>query len=137
MVSLRRGGNTYFYITDIRESVVALTTGFSARLGPTSVVNRYRYSPWGEIVAQSVETVPQPFKFAGAEYDAATGLYKMGARYYDPADGRFTQTDPLGGGYRYALNNPINLVDPAGYWGQPQCSKHNEPQRIIRPFWLC
>jgi RHS repeat-associated protein len=61
------------------------------------------------------ETVPQPFKFAGAEYDASTGLYKMGARYYDPAVGRFTQLDALGGGYRYAANDPINLLDNTGY----------------------
>src|SRR6185312_1964785 len=86
-VSLRRGGNTYFYITDRLGSVIALTTGSSARFGPTSVVDRYRYSAWGEIVAQS-ESVPQPFKFAGAEHDALTGLYKLGARHYDPASGR-------------------------------------------------
>jgi len=104
LVSLRRGGNTYFYITDRLGSVVALTTGSSAKFGPTSVANRYRYSPWGEILPQSVETVPQPFRFAGAEYDASTGLYKMGARYYDPAIGRFTQIDRLGGGGRqYAV----------------------------------
>jgi RHS repeat-associated protein len=113
LVSLHRGNRTYFYITDRLGSVVALTG-----IG-TVVKNRYRYSPWGEILAQDLtkdyETVPQPFKFAGAEFDATTGLYKMGARYYDPAVGQFTQLDALGGGYRYALNNPINFIDPTGY----------------------
>jgi hypothetical protein len=28
-------------------------------------------------------------------YDSETALYKMGARYYDPTIGRFTQTDPI------------------------------------------
>jgi uncharacterized protein RhaS with RHS repeats len=37
--------------------------------------------------------------------------------YYDPAVGRFTQTDPLGGGYRYVQNNPVDLIDPSGYGG--------------------
>jgi RHS repeat-associated protein len=83
--------------------------------GVPSIVNRYWYSAWGEILPQSVEGVPQPFKFAGAEYDASTGLYKMGARYYDPAIGQFTQLDALGGGYRYALNNPVKFKDRTGY----------------------
>jgi hypothetical protein len=36
-----------------------------------------------------------PYKFAGVYYDSQTGLYKMGARYYDPTIGRFTQVDPI------------------------------------------
>jgi RHS repeat-associated protein len=117
LVSLHRGNNTFFYILDRLDSVVALTD-FNGRRGEIfSAANRYRYSAWGEILPQpqSFETVPQPFKFAGAEYEPSTGLYKMGARYYDPTIGRFTQLDPLGGGYRYALNNPVNLRDPTGY----------------------
>jgi RHS repeat-associated protein len=125
LVSLHRGNHTYFYITDRLGSVVALTEPGARGFG-TVVKNRYRYSPWGEILAQDptkdFETVPQPFKFAGAEYDASTGLYKMGARYYDPAVGRFTQLDALGDGYRYALNDPVNIVDPSGYCGEPDSS---------------
>ncbi|MGH2410394.1 MAG: RHS repeat-associated core domain-containing protein, partial [Chloroflexota bacterium] len=60
-----------------------------------------------------------PFRYTGAIWDAATGLYKMGERYYDPAAGRFTQEDPLGGGYGYAGDNPINVSDPAGL--RPGC----------------
>jgi RHS repeat-associated protein len=39
------------------------------------------------------EAVPQPYRYTGAYLDP-TGLYKMGARYYDPQAGRFTQPDP-------------------------------------------
>ena len=61
--------------------------------------------------------------FTGREYDAETGLYYYRARCYDPAIGRFLQTDPIGykGGinlYSYCSNNPIIYVDPLGldYW---------------------
>ena len=41
---------------------------------------------------------------------------KLGARYYNPTTGRFTQPDPaaLIGGYAYAGDNPTNLSDPTG-----------------------
>ena len=42
---------------------------------------------------------------------------KLGARYYDPAIGRFTQPDPSGAEtnmYAYADANPINSSDPGG-----------------------
>ena len=59
------------------------------------------------------------FRFAGAEYDQESGLYYMGARYYDPLSGRFLSEDPAGlaGGlnlYSYGYGDPINLADPTG-----------------------
>lgn len=44
----------------------------------------------------------------------------MGARYYQPGTGRFTQLDPLsctiddGQRYSYTMGNPANYVDPEG-----------------------
>ncbi|MFG3492840.1 RHS repeat-associated core domain-containing protein [Streptomyces sp. NPDC047972] len=43
--------------------------------------------------------------------------YKMGARYYDPHLGHFTQPDPSGqetNPYLYATGDPINRIDPTG-----------------------
>jgi RHS repeat-associated protein len=74
--------------------------------------------PFGNPVSVS-ETVTQPFRFAGREYDGETGLYFMRSRYYDPQLGRFISEDPIGvaGGinpYEYAGNDPINRRDASG-----------------------
>jgi RHS repeat-associated protein len=55
-------------------------------------------------------------RYTGGYLDTATGMYKLGARYYDPTLGRFTQTDPTGQDphYTYAGNDPCNYVDPTG-----------------------
>lgn len=117
LVSMKRGGNTFYYITDGLGSVVALTSNAS---GQAAIVNQYQYSPWGEIVSQNESPdVQQPFRFAGTEYDASLRLYKMGARHYNPAEGRFAQLDPLGGGYTYSSNDPVNFADPSGYEEEP------------------
>ena len=48
--------------------------------------------------------------------------YDYGARFYDPAIGRFTTQDPLASEftswtpYHYVHNNPILLIDPTGMW---------------------
>lgn len=124
LVSLQRDGSTLYFVTDRLGSVVAVldtvTVVEFGKPGPprkeVRVFNRYEYDPWGNVLsAAGSEVRQQPFRFAGAELDAQTGLYKMGTRYYDPEIGRFTQPDPIGGGYAYAANDPVNLIDPSGY----------------------
>lgn len=107
LISERLPSGTYYYLYDGLGSVVGLTDS-SGKL-----VNSYAYDPYGNTTSVS-ETVSNPFRFIGAIWDASTGLYKMGDRYYDPTVGRFTQLDPLGEGYVYASDNPINFVDPGG-----------------------
>jgi len=56
----------------------------------------------------------------------STGLIYMGARYYEPETGRFTQADPVAYGpemmwgqndrWTYCGNDPVNLTDPTGLW---------------------
>ena len=98
-----------------------------------SVINQYRYDPFGNIISQS-ETIPQPFTFVG-QYGVMTepnGFYYMRARYYDPQVGRFISEDPIGfdGGdvnlYAYVGNNPIMGVDP---WGR--CAKSYSFQNFL------
>lgn len=109
-----KNGVTYRIFSDILGSprlVVNAATG--------AVVEQIDYSVTGEIVN---DTNPgfQPFGFAGGLYDPHTKLVRFGARDYMPAAGRWTAKDPLrfAGGdtnlYAYALNDPVNRMDPRG-----------------------
>lgn len=113
VVSMERGGASYFYHVDAQGSVVGLTDGSG------QIVQTYVYDSYGRIV-EATGTIQNPFCFTGRELDPETGLYYYRARYYDPATGRFLQKDPIGflGGdtnlYAYVFNNPVNWVDPLG-----------------------
>ncbi|MBP1631243.1 MAG: hypothetical protein H6Q15_2136 [Bacteroidetes bacterium] len=62
------------------------------------------------------------YKYNGKELDRMHGLdlYDYGARYYDPAIGRWGVMDPLAekyysiSPYAYCMNNPVRFVDPDG-----------------------
>ena len=86
--------------------------------GSGQVVNRYTYTPWGE-VASAHETVVQPLGYMARENDPVTGLYYVRARWYAAHLGRFVSEDPIGleGGlnvYAYVGNSPLNGTDPSG-----------------------
>jgi RHS repeat-associated protein len=76
---------------------------------------------FGDTVSQPVgSTSANPLRFPGQWYDGnAGGLHYNYFRDYDPATGRYLQTDPIGleGGinvYAYVAANPITKVDPKG-----------------------
>ena len=65
---------------------------------------------------------PTTYRFTGQRLESNLGLYFYGARWYDPAAGRFIQADtivPEGvqglDRYAYALNNPVRYTDPSGH----------------------
>ncbi len=104
---------------DVHGSTVHLTDHWG------KVVNTYSYDPYGsDLGTTETAKIPNPWRYAGGFYDTESGLYMMGARYYDPSLGRFLQQDPLGGGsssqYTYASSAPCNNSDPTGmetcYW---------------------
>ncbi|MCQ0025056.1 DUF6531 domain-containing protein [Streptomyces somaliensis DSM 40738] len=107
--SVRNAGKSYYYLTDATGNVLGLVDEAGKR------THAYTYSAYGTS-QNATEAFSQPYRFAGAYLDP-TGLYKMGARYYDPALGRFTQPDPSGqetNPYRYAEGDPVNHTDPTG-----------------------
>jgi len=108
LVGERIGANSYYYLFDGLGSVVALTDGSG------TVVDTYSYDPYGKVTPGASNSVTNPWQYTGGYLDSETGLVKLGQRYYDPSTGRWTQLDPLGGGYVYASDNPINFTDPTG-----------------------
>ncbi len=75
----------------------------------------FAYGPYGEPKTWGGSR----FGYTGQVALSELGLYYYHARIYDPATGRFLQTDPTGYDdgpnlYTYVGGDPINLVDPLG-----------------------
>ena len=93
-----------------------------------AVVASYTYDAFGNLTSQIGES-DNPFLYCGEYYDAETQTYYLRARYYNPANCRFTQqdawafmdaSDPLSLNlYAYCCNNPVMYVDPSGCWKIP------------------
>ena len=116
LFSMTRGSETYFYHTNARGDVVALSDSTGA------VVNTYTYDPWGTLLAAS-ETVENPYRYASYRYDEATGLSYCWNRYYAPELARFLTRDIYPGELSYPVTmnpylhcggDPVNAVDPSG-----------------------
>jgi RHS repeat-associated protein len=89
------------------------------------IVWRASYEPFGQATITS-SGKPQPesnLRFPGQYADSETGLSDNWFRTYDPATGRYLQSDPIGlwGGintYAYSLNNPLRYIDSTGLMGR-------------------
>jgi RHS repeat-associated protein len=125
-------GQTYYYALEEPGHVVGLVTGAGA------VANQYAYTPFGE-TESATEAVEQPLRYMAREQDAATGLYYVRARWYDPQQGRFVSEDPIGlqGGinaYAYVDNSPTNIRDPSGLSPEPCAPGYQlKPARVLQP----
>ena len=77
-------------------------------------------------------TIENPLRLPGQYYDQESGLHYNFFRDYDPATGRYIESDPIGlrGGvnvYNYAGENPVSHIDPKGLFTvDKECCK-NDP----------
>lgn len=90
------------------------------------ILQEDHYYPFGMNINALSSTAPlskpNQFKFGGKEFNKEFGLnwYSFGARNYDPQLGRWQVIDNLAENvysmtpYRYAFNDPINVIDPDG-----------------------
>lgn len=119
-----------FYVTDHLGSTLLTVRGDG------SVRNRYIYEPFGDMSVE--EGANLHYRFTGEE--GLTPFYAMGPRLYDAEIGKFLGVDPLVSDledpqaynpYSYALNNPLNLVDPTGL---AATASNEDPNEF--PWWL-
>jgi RHS repeat-associated protein len=95
-----------------------------------NVVQSTSYTPFGEVM-ESEGSRQSVFGFTGEQTDE-TGLMYLRARYYAPGVGRFITVDPWRGdmtkpmssnSWLYVYANPVNMIDPSGYYGHPVCRR--------------
>ena len=114
----RKGATALFYHTDHLGGTHVITdiTGLQVQL--------VEYDPWGK-VSRTEGNADTTRRFTGQLLDPESGLYYYVGRYYDPVLGRFISPDPFVQApgnpqnlnrYSYALNNPVNVTDPSGFF---------------------
>jgi RHS repeat-associated protein len=117
-VAMRTGSSTLNYLLGDHLGSTAITTDSSG-----GKVAEIRYYPWGT-ERYTYGTTPTTYHFTGQRLESGIGLYYYGARWYDPAAGRFIQADTIipnpsisqsWDRYSYVNNNPLKYTDPNGH----------------------
>ena len=96
------------------------------------IIGKYDYDAWGDLrslwyaTGQEEVVMGNPIRYRGYYFDAETGLYWLGSRYYDPKMRRFLTPDspdcldPESASgldpYAYCCNNPVTYADPSGHF---------------------
>ena len=129
VIGLNYNGTDYYYGRNMQGDILYIynTSG--------EIVTTYAYDAWGSIVSQTgtlSSTVGEanPFRYRGYYLDSETGLYYLQSRYYDAPVGRFLNRDDIEyrysssevnelNLYSYCNSNPVNEMDPWGYFSIP------------------
>ncbi|MEK6754217.1 MAG: RHS repeat-associated core domain-containing protein [Chloroflexota bacterium] len=130
-ISQQQGSTTEYFLGDALGSVRQMTNQTGA------ITFAQTYDPYGAVTHSSGLSSHTDYGFTGESYSPSTQLTYLRARYYNPADGRFTSRDTWGGDvnrplslnrWGYVEGNPVNLTDPSGHdsaW--ENCTERNNP----------
>ncbi len=119
VLSMRRGGQDYYYHADDLGSIVALTDDTGA------VVETHTYGDYGlpDWFGYFNSSIGNTRGFTGREWDGEVQLYFYRTRYLEPSWGRFTTRDSIsiwgdaanhGNGLAYVGDAPWTQFDPIG-----------------------
>jgi RHS repeat-associated protein len=132
-IGFNYNGTDYYFCKNIQGDVVGIYNASG------HIVVKYVYDAWGnhkiydannnEVTSTSHIGYINPIRYRGYYFDVETGLYYLGARYYDPDVGRFINADSTDvvtttltdftdkNLYAYCDNNPITRKDDGGeFW---------------------
>ncbi|MCP4396038.1 MAG: RHS repeat-associated core domain-containing protein [bacterium] len=122
---------SYLYVYDANGNVGQLVDAADG-----AIAAHYEYDPFGKLLAASgPEADKNPFRFSTKYFDAETGLYYYGYRYYDPALGRWIHRDPI----REAGFNLLRKKNVAGKFLTsyfPKQSIENTLDKLLYAFVL-
>jgi RHS repeat-associated protein len=117
-------GNVRAVISDLNNDKIL---NFTNNATSHEIINSFAQYPFGMAMANdgafnNTLTPDTKYRYNGKELNEDLGLnmYDYGARFYDPAVGRWGQIDPLASKfnswspYHFATNNPINVIDYDG-----------------------
>lgn len=103
-----------YFVTDHLGTVVN-----GAIVGGKKVTGVYG-EPLNSVPDFSEDSPAVNYGYTGRSFDLESHVYYYRARYYDPQNGRFLSSDPIGlesgdtNLYRYVFNNSVKLSDPSG-----------------------
>jgi RHS repeat-associated protein len=133
LVSQYRGNDVNYYHYDGLGSTRVLTDNSGAS------TDSYDYEAFGELLERTGDT-ENNYLYTGEQIDPNTGNYYLRARYYNPANGRFLSMDSFDGlaqnpitlhKYLYGNADPVNKVDPSGYFSLGSLSAGNAVRGIL------
>ncbi|MFI9388576.1 RHS repeat-associated core domain-containing protein [Kutzneria sp. NPDC052558] len=121
-VACRTGDENPQYLVPDRQGTdqLAFDSGSQA-------LTKRQFLPFGQTRDSAPSLWPSGLGYVGGLPDPTTQLENLGAREYNPANGRFLSVDPVLeagdqnqlNGYDYAGNNPVTGSDPSGLMSDP------------------
>ncbi|MCP4713111.1 MAG: RHS repeat protein, partial [Planctomycetes bacterium] len=128
LIGQEADGDYRAYHFDLRGSTAALSDVEG------EVVERFHYSPYGDVVSHHPKLVDVPFLYNGRDGVVTddSGLLYMRARFYNTDLRRFVNQDVLLGGvaegqtlnrYAYVTGDPVRFIDPFGLWKTKKVSR--------------